>query len=305
MSLVYDAIQNGGKIVPLLMPSIENDFPTYLNPSVFVDGDTIYCCIRNTNYIFTQANFEIIYIINDNDKLFSRSWLCELDNNLDIINYKLIDTSNFDISPKHIFVGLEDCRIVKWEDKFYLTGVRRDVVSDGEGRIELSEISDYKEISRVRINVPNYSYCEKNWMPILDMPYHFIKWTSPTEVVKVVDNNIDIVFLSDSPFKNYRGSSQVIRIGNYRIAIIHITNVCINKINSAFGQYNHKFIVWDLNWNIVCESDEFNFMDGKVEFCCGMAVYGNDILITYAFQDSATYILRMPINYLFKYLGLK
>jgi hypothetical protein len=105
--------------------------------------------------------------------------------------------------------------------------------------------------------------------------------------------------------KNYRGGSQVIRIGDYRITIIHISNIYRNKFNIPFGQYTHKFIVWDMNWNIICESNEFNFMDGIIEFCCGLAIYGDDILITYGFQDNASYLLRMPINYLFKYLGLK
>jgi len=46
--------------------------------------------------------------------------------------------------------------------------------------MELSEIeitdTEVKEISRLRIEAPDVnSYCEKNWMPILDMPYHYIK----------------------------------------------------------------------------------------------------------------------------------
>ena len=43
-----------------------------------------------------------------------------------------------------------------------------------------------KEISRLRIPTPglDVSYCEKNWVPINDKPYHFVKWTSPTEVVR-------------------------------------------------------------------------------------------------------------------------
>lgn len=52
--------------------------------------------------------------------------------------------------------------------------------------MELSLISSgAKETERSRIEPPTKSYCEKNWMPILDMPFHYVKWTSPTEVVKV------------------------------------------------------------------------------------------------------------------------
>ena len=41
-------------------------------------------------------------------------------------------------------------------------------------------------INRNRIEVPDInSYCEKNWMPILDEPFQFVKWTNPTEIMKV------------------------------------------------------------------------------------------------------------------------
>ena len=36
------------------------------------------------------------------------------------------------------FIGLEDGRLLKWNDKYYLTGVRRDTTTNGQGRMELS-----------------------------------------------------------------------------------------------------------------------------------------------------------------------
>jgi hypothetical protein len=59
--------------------------------------------------------------------------------------------------------------------------------------MELSEISLDKtnwtaqEIDRKRIPAPapDTSYCEKNWMPVVDRPYHFIKWNSPVEACQV------------------------------------------------------------------------------------------------------------------------
>jgi hypothetical protein len=35
-------------------------------------------------------------------------------------------------------------------------------------------------------------------------------------------------------------------------------------------------------------------MDGEIEFCCGMAFYNEDLLISFAFQDNAAYILKIP-----------
>jgi hypothetical protein len=78
-----------------------------------------------------------------------------------------------------------------------------------------------KEVERYRIEPPTKSYCEKNWMPILDMPFHYVKWTSPTEVVKVnpkkkEHQNPSILVEQEITFpRDIRGGSQVITVGKY------------------------------------------------------------------------------------------
>ena len=42
---------------------------------------------------------------------------------------KLVDDSGIDHTPVWDFVGLEDGRLVNWDNKIYLTGVRRDVTT--------------------------------------------------------------------------------------------------------------------------------------------------------------------------------
>jgi GR25 family glycosyltransferase involved in LPS biosynthesis len=39
-------------------------------------------------------------------------------------------------------------------------------------------------------------------------------------------------------------------------------------------------------------------MGGEIEFCCGLAKYQDNLLITFGFQDNAAYILKMPITFL-------
>ncbi len=99
--------------------------------------------------------------------------MCEMDENMRIKRYDRIDTSSFPDKELWEFVGLEDARIVRWNGKLYICGVRRDLDTIGTGRMELSEIeiteSGVKELKQYRIPAPNgdSSYCEKNWMPIL------------------------------------------------------------------------------------------------------------------------------------------
>ena len=180
-----------------------------MNPSIFIDGDKILVNVRHINYILylsEKGKFHhewgpLQYLHPETDlTLTTYNYLCELNEDLDLVSHTKIDTSLFDVKPLWEFIGLEDCRLFKWNNKLYLCGVRRDTTPNGQGRMELSEIS-YRngkavEISRRRIPAPgaDNSYCEKNWMPILDMPYHFVKWCNPTEIVKVdVEKQMEII----------------------------------------------------------------------------------------------------------------
>jgi hypothetical protein len=314
MNFVKLALENGGSIHPLILPHEELRGPSITNPSVYNDNGKILVNLRNINYTLYHSEknkYEhqwgpLVYIHPEND-LHLRTWnyLCELDENMRIKSYHRIDTSRFPDQERWEFVGLEDCRIVRWNGKLYVSGVRRDLDTVGTGRMELSEIeltdSYAKEVSQFRIPTPvdKNSYCEKNWMPIKDMPYHYVKWTNGTEVVRVnpETKTCEQVFVKnwrDLGCGDLRGGSQVISMGDYHMCLAHETFLYGSEAGRKDGTYRHRFVVWDKDWNIVKVSPEFYFMSAKIEFCCGMDAYQNDLLITFGFQDNAAYLLRVP-----------
>jgi FkbM family methyltransferase len=312
-NLAKQILNNGGSITPLLIPSNNTNGTGLMNPSIYVDDNKLILNLRHVNYtlyhcegeqLFNNRFGPLVYLNPENDvKLRTTNWYCILDSNLNINSYFKINTSKLDIEPVWEFIGLEDGRLVRWDGKLYLCGVRRDVKTNGEGRMELSELEIHKntvkEAKRHRIEPPNNpnSYCEKNWMPVIDMPFHFIKWSNPTELVKVniEDNTSETIILKDGvgPHLNLRGGSQIIPYGDYRICIIHEVDLWKNKLQQKDAKYTHRLIMWDKEWNIKHISDSFSFMDGEIEFCCGLAEYQGDLLITFGFQDNAAYILRI------------
>lgn len=317
MNFARLALSNGGMIKPLIIPSEHTNGTGLCNPSVFVDDDTILVNVRHLQYTLYHSelnNYEhqwgpLVYLHPENDwTLRTTNYMCELDENLDISYWSKVDTSLLDKEPLWEFVGLEDSRIIKWENKFYLTGVRRDTTTNGQGRMELSELeftgSSVKEISRFRIPVPGVdtgdqsSYCEKNWMPILDKPFHYVKWTNGTEVVRTIpnENRTETVVLKEwvqAP-KDLRGGSQVLPYKDGYFTLNHETDLYYSEAGRKDGTYRHKFTYWDKDWNIKKFSPSFSFMDAKIEFACGMSRYKNDYLITFGVQDNASYILRVP-----------
>jgi FkbM family methyltransferase len=333
-NLCKKVLSEGGSLVPLLISSQDSKGLGLMNPSVLLDETKILLNLRNINYtLYHSENNQgfinrfgpLAYLHPENDMhLRTYNFYCELDpEKLNITRYHPIDTSTFDQVPLWDFVGLEDARLFRWEGKLYTCGVRRDTTPNGEGRMELCEIiekdaselkegeSPIKEISRIRIEPPgDHTYCEKNWMPILDMPYHFVKWCNPTQVVKVNlrTKTSETVFLGASTIPNipdFRGSSQVIKYKEYRICLIHEVNLFRNKLEQKDATYLHRFLVWDKDWNLVKMSDVFSFMDGEIEFCCGMALYKKDLLITFGFQDNAAFLLRVPEKLIDEIIGFK
>jgi hypothetical protein len=314
MNFVKHALESGGSIHPLILPHQELQGPALTNPSIYNDNGKILVNLRNINYTLYHAEknkYEnqwgpLVYIHPEND-MHLRTWnyMCELDENMRIQKYLKIDTSSFPDKELWEFVGLEDCRIVRWNEKLYVTGVRRDLDTIGTGRMELSEIqmteNNAKEISQRRIPVPGddrSEYCNKNWMPILDMPFHYVKWTNGTTVVKynAETNTTDIVFLKDWKdlgCGDLRGGSQIIPFGDYRMCVVHETFLYNSEAGRKDGTYRHRFVVWDKNWNLLKISPQFSFMEAKIEFCCGLTSYKNDFLLTFGYQDNAAYLLKV------------
>ena len=86
---------------------------------------------------------------------------------------------------------------------------------------------------------------------------------------------------------------QVIPYKNIKIDIQHITYLFRSEKKKKNATYRHVFTYWDKNWNILKQSKQFDFMGANIEFCCGMAKYKDNYIITFGFQDNASYVLKI------------
>lgn len=317
-TLVSDVVARGGRLVPIVISEGLTSGTGLMNPSVFVtDEDEIYVNLRHVNYtLFNSESGQkfpsrwgpLAYLHPEKDQtLRTTNYICKLDENLSIVGSGVIDTSEMDVAPLWEFIGEEDCRLVKWEGKWYAIGVRRDTTPNGQGRMEYSELDidettwKVREVSRLRIPAPGAddSYCEKNWMPILDKPFHFVKWASPTEVVyanpEKPESSQESLTPGLVPPKDQRGGSHVVKWGNYYIAFTHEVDLYKNYLEQKDGLYRHRLVVWDEDFKLVGLSPEpITFLGGNIEFVAGAAKYKGDLLISFGFQDNAAFLLQIP-----------
>ena len=322
-SFAKSALQRGGKIYPLIIDSELNNGLGLMNPSIFLDEDKILVNLRAVNYTFYHSEEKLFqhqygpltYVHPENDiHLRTHNYYLELNDEYQITRVNKIDTSKFPDQEKWDFVGLEDARIFRWNEKLYISGVRRDLDPTGIGRMELCEIEvredSVVEVDRFRIPPPldPNSYCEKNWMPILDMPFHYVKWANPTEVVKIVPSlqKSKTAFTGERRNipRDLRGGSQVLSWRDHYLAITHEVDLFKSEVGRKDAIYRHRIVLWDKNWNLVKWSNDFSIMGGHVEFCVGLAQKGSDFLMTFGFQDNAAYLLKFPESVMEEYLNV-
>ena len=310
MNLVQKAVEQGGKLAPIAIP---NTFGG-MNPSVFIDPDgDILVNVRVVNYILYHSENKQLYPSNwgplaylhpeKDQRLVTENYLVRLNSDLVMTDCTKVEMLNLH-QPIWEFVGLEDARLVMWNNTYCLIGVRRDTTTNGVGRMELTKITldkenwVAKEVDRQRIPAPapDTSYCEKNWMPIVDRPYHFVKWSSPVEVVEFDGTETKQVSVRQGvqPPKDQRGGSQLIRWGNCYISITHEVDLFKNYLDQKDGIYRHRLCVYDDQLNLVGLSKELSFLDFRIEFCVGIAEYEGDLLISFAVADNAAFVLRTP-----------
>ena len=78
------------------------------------------------------------------------------------------------------------------------------------------------------------------------------------------------------------------------IAITHEVNLFFNYLNQKDAIYRHRLLIWDIEFNLIGMSKVFSFLDGNIEFCVGAAKQGEDLLVSFGFQDNAAFVLRVP-----------
>jgi tetratricopeptide (TPR) repeat protein len=310
-SLSKYVLEKGGSVHSIVVPHSVSKGVATTNASVFVDDkERIFVNLRKTNYTlyysnkFPDQDGPLKYLYSDNDiNIRSENVVCRLDDRLNVITADRVDMK-LNEDPNWFYIGLEDARFIEWEGKQYLCGVRRDHILEGKGRMDLSQIeiteNGVVEVERFSIPAPGNddTYCEKNWMPVLDKPFQWVKWSNPTQIVSFDTKTLktDTVHLEESKTyrfpRDLRGGSHILPWNDdYYIGVTH---ECIYSSNDSGRRYFQRIVVWDRNWNIVCSTRDFTMMGGTIEFVSGIAYHKNDVLISYGYEDNSSYILRIP-----------
>lgn len=308
--LVSYALKHGGSIHSLPFSKLFPNMKTITNPSISVVDNKLLVNARCTNYVLYYSNRcpnengPVDYLSPEKDRsIKSENIIFELDDDMTIKSVKPVNMK-LNKKPNWHFIGLEDARLIEWENEIYLCGVRRDALGEGKGRMELTKIKQkaksFNEVERITMPAPGSdgSYCEKNWMPIQEQPFNFVKWTNPTEIVEFSPktketNTIVLDETKQYDFPRYpRGGSHVLKWNDeFYIAITHES---IYNTSNNGRKYMQRIVVWDKDWNVVNWTQDFTMILGQIEFVSGMCFHNDDVFISFGYEDNAAFVLKIP-----------
>ena len=302
-------LNNGAELAPLEINYDDIETLASMNPSIWIDGDIGYINIRAVNYNlfnsryreYTQDDQPIAYVNKKARYLETENYFGIIDLNTlqikEISKVKMMHLHN----PAWYFTGLEDARIIKWDDNLYLCGVRRDIQDDGQGRMELSKIeyinNEWQETERTRMPAADdTAYLEKNWMPIIDKPYTWIKWSSPFEYCTYdkINNKLNCIYQGNYN-QCFRGDSHLIHIGKYYYCFVHdVLNKQLRpETNARVSYYIHYILRINENLTPNAIFGPFSYDNRfNIEFGCGLANKDGKCYLTYSENDAIGLIIK-------------
>lgn len=277
------------------------DFPrrrgwSLFNPSIAIGpDDRMAMIVRSSNYRINDAGYYEMPS-EDGDVVKTENYLLDMGSNLDA-EYtvaRMNDSAVTNADNPFPARGLEDCRLF-WRHDWQFLATVRDRDQHGFATILRCWLDGTDVVDSTQLSTG----CDhqKNWMPLTGhQPGNALCVVTRCYPLTIQAGWGDFGWWYTSPFiaRSFRGSSQVIRLGNQRrLAVIH-ESVTMEPYQMV---YTHRFVEFSTQrdvWRIRRLSDPFVFEDRQIEFCAGMCQLGDDLVLSYGVRDAEARLLRIP-----------
>jgi hypothetical protein len=192
--------------------------------------------------------------------------------------------------------GFEDARLF-WHDGWNFSATVRDRNRRGICQQAVCSLEGARA-HHLRILSPAHDRHEKNWMPIegssvggqpvwMYSCYPTVHiWRDPPGTLR--GWHIQAPYIA----RSFRGGSQVIQTDGGDLCIIHES---VDFAGIPHRVYQHRFLTFGYDDRIDAISRPFCFERRGVEFAAGMAIRGDDLLISYGVHDAKAMLLTMPL----------
>jgi hypothetical protein len=246
--------------------------------------------VRSANYAvgMRTGDYEIFH---REGLVITRNFLAHLDRHLHLVDVAPITVADGP-PPRSRIRGYEDCRLVLWNGSWHALATTREAGADDTCRVVLMRLVD-GEFGAVR-PLSSPAQHEKNWMPVVYEGELLIVYScSPTVVLHVTDSAVNEIIRHPGPViaRDFRGGSQGVPVEDGYLFVVHEL-----VVSDRGGRvYLHRFVRTDRDLRITDISLPFYFIHPTVEFCCGLAVGTDDVVVSFGFQDREAFVVSVPL----------
>ena len=185
------------------------------------------------------------------------------------------------------YEGIEDIKLIIENNEVYFTGtsqLKNNNIGVVWGEYNINKDLEYSEICKENIN-----NCEKNWVfiPGKSTKRMVYKWY-PLEIYDLYENRIENCVTKDMPniFSHARGSTNGCIFEDEIWFVVHF----VHQYDGEPRFYYHMIVKFDLDMNIINYTPIFKFTSEPIEYCCGIVVEKERVLITHSIWDRESYI---------------
>jgi len=306
----YKRLANEGNLTVLNLPILDNYCSS--SPSILQKNEQLLMNIRYVNYrIQTDGSYKMYEndTFSHDNNVITKNAICYLDNNYNITtkitNEKMFKNNSItDIQPFPTRIkGLEDLRLFTFQNKIYYTATSREFSYTNTNRIVMGvyDIDTLSYLNNKVLHPPNETDCEKNWIPInnKDEKILFIYKWHPLQIGELNSSyrlNITITHETPKFFRNYRGSSNVCEYNGQLWCITHGVKFITPR------KYYHQIVVLNKEtFKVEKYTVPFYFNNFTIEYCVGMLILNNEMVIVFSQNDMNPCLLRIGMDKLTKY----
>ncbi len=264
-----------------------------MNPSIVKSKDGYQVICRTVNYTQKGAvHFKTI----DPDGIFrTRNFLVHYDHEFNLLSQQeIIEYLPRLQFPTHV-LGLEDCRMIEWNQNVWFTCTTRDTNPFTTPQIVLCQLGENKGNITIPVQKliplkgPDPDRCEKNWLPFVkDNQLHLIYSCSPFILYKFhpETNQCETILSYEHAhdLSRFRGSAAPIPFDEGHLMLVHETV----QFPDGTRYYLHRFAYLDTDFTMKRISKPFIFLHLGIEFCCGMILNHaeTELIMAFGIEDN-------------------
>ena len=281
-----------------------NNIPLYSSSTSIIhapnNNNEYYLNYRLVNYIIQKDTGRYL---NCEKQVITYNKFCHLDNDFNPI------VSTTDSITERIFeskettrqyIGVEDLKIYfdKYSNsiKFIGTGFHQNnFIGVVSGNYNIND--KYIESNDIKSSFTN-NICEKNWVffDYKNSTHVIYKW-HPLEICKINENDNTLQLIESKNimpllFQHIRGSTCGFKFNDELWFICHLVSYENPRC------YYHIFVVFDLDMNLKKYSAPFCFEGQPIEYCVGLIVENDRVIISYSVWDNKTKIAIYDKKYI-------